>query len=113
MDYSKYLCAVGVHRYKVVDLTNCFYTEYNNTNWGPIKHMVYYQQCRHCKKRSFKTTHKKDTMNDTHHSGIEFAKIGWLEYGIMYLGDGEIRRTLQPQPPTKPGKLRVVKGGKQ
>lgn len=110
MNYNKYLCMVGIHQYRTADLTDCFYTQYRDTTWGPIKHMVYYLQCKCCGKRSFKTTYKKDIIGSGHHSGIEYAKVGWLEHEIMYLGDGVTRRLGQP---ARGGKLSVVDGGKK
>lgn len=110
MKIQPMLCAVGIHRYKTVDLTNCFYTVYRDTTWGPVHHMVYYLQCKCCGKRSFKSTYKQDAHGESHHGGIEYAKAGWVDHGVMYLGDGVTRR---PGQAARGGKLSVVQGGKK
>jgi len=74
--------------------------------------MVWYQQCACCGKRRAKDTVNKDMMFSTRHNGVEFARIGWVEYGKAYIGNGK-ETTLPPTAP-KPTKtkLKVVNGGK-
>ena len=85
---QKFLCKIGIHSYRVVEMTDCFTTNYTDANWT-IKHIVWYQQCKCCGKRRVKDTYKKDTPSVTRHSGIEYAKVAWVEHGKMYLGSGK------------------------
>lgn len=112
MQPRKILCLIGLHNYRTVELTDCFYTTYSDMNWGPIKHMVYYLECKCCGKRGFKSTYKKDIIGSGHHSGIEYAKAGWIEHGVIYLGEGKAYKPGKPPAP-KGAKLKVVDGGKK
>lgn len=112
MQPRKILCLIGLHNYKTVDLTHCFSTTYTDKNWGPIHHMVYYLECKCCGKRGFKSTYKKDTIGVGHHSGIEYAKAGWIEHGVIYLGSDQKSYRPNTQPP-KEAKFKVVDGGKK
>jgi hypothetical protein len=107
---QKLLCKIGIHSYINVEMTNCFTTTYNDKNWGPIKHIVWYQVCGCCGKRRVKDTYKKDTIGGTRHAGIEYARVAWVTYGKVYLGNGEIIKPFNTPPP-KP-KLKVLEGGK-
>ena len=105
---KKLSCYIGIHNYKTIDLTDCFTSTYTDRpTWGSIKHMVWYQQCADCKKRRAKDSMKKDLYHGGRHEGIEYARVGWVEYGKMYLGKN---RGISTPPPvkTKP-KLTVVK----
>lgn len=73
--------------------------------------MVWYQICSCCGKRRVKDTVKKDTISDRH-NGVEYARTAWVEYGKMYLGNGETKPFPSPQPKKK-ADLVVFEGGKQ
>jgi len=108
---QKFLCMIGIHSYKTIECTSCFTTSYKDRpSWSPTRHMVWYQQCSCCGKRRLKDTVKQDAIYTTRHNGVEYARVAWVEYGRMYLGDGQ---EVKPKPPTplKP-KLKVVDGGK-
>lgn len=105
MKLRKSLCYVGIHKYRTIDLTDCFTTTYTDRNWFPIKHIVYYLKCECCGKRSFKSTYKNDVSINSHHSGIEYAKVGWIEYNKMYLGPENKGFTAKHQ-------LKVIQGDK-
>ena len=111
---QKYLCKIGLHSYRNVEMTDCFTTQYTDRNWLPIKHIVWYQVCRCCGKRRVKDTYKKDTIGGTRHAGIEYARVAWVEYAQVYLGNGEIKKYAVNQTPlrTNKPKLTVIKGDK-
>jgi hypothetical protein len=109
---QKYLCKIGIHRYVSLEMVDCFTTAYVDTTWGPIKHIVWYQQCSCCGKRRVKDTYKKDTLGGTRHAGIEYARVGWVTYGRAYIGNGESRTLLPTAPKPTKKKLRVIDGGK-
>jgi hypothetical protein len=56
-----------------------------------------------------KDTVEKD-VGPFRHNGVEYARVNWVENGVIYLGNGEYKK---PQPPTpiKP-KLKIIPGGK-
>jgi hypothetical protein len=110
---SKLFCLFGIHSYKTIDMTDCFTTSYSDRpSWSPIRHMVWYQQCSCCKKRRLKDTVKKDNVFSSRHNGVEYARIGWVEYGKMYKGNGESKMLPPSQPKPKKPKLKVVEGGR-
>lgn len=113
---QKLLCKIGLHSYKTIECTDCFTTRWEDRpKWSPIKHMVWYQQCDCCGKRRMKDTHKKDTYGlSKRHNGMEHARVAWVTYGKVYLGDGQtVTPPAQPPKPTnKRPKLKVVDGGK-
>lgn len=112
MKLRKSLCYIGIHKYRTINMTDCFTTSYvDKPHWQPIKHMVWYQQCLCCGKRRMKDTVKRDSIYSTRHNGVEYARIGWVEYGKMYLGQGESIKTDPTPKPQKP-KLSVIKGDK-
>ena len=100
MGLRQMLCSVGIHKYHVVELTDCFYTTYTEKpEWPPIKHMLYYRQCSCCGKRSTQDTYAKDAMiSGGRHNGIEYAKVAWIEHGKVYLGSDKWKA----EPPQKP-----------
>lgn len=105
-----FLCYIGIHDYKTIDLTDCFNTRYTDRpNSLPIKHMVWYQQCSCCKKRRLKDTVKKDSVFSTRHNGVEYARTGWVEYGKMYIGNGESKTFPPVAPKPKKTTLKLVK----
>lgn len=107
------LCKLGIHSYKTINCTDCFTTTFTDKpNWPPIKHMVWYQICSCCGKRHVKDTVKKDSLYSNRHNGVEYAKIGWITYGRMYLGEGKEVTFNPPAPKPKKPKLTVVDGGK-
>ena len=109
MHIRSILCAIGIHDYHTVDLTDCFSTTYTDRNWGPIKHIVYYKRCSCCGKRITKSTYKNDVIySGSQHAGIEYAKTAWEEYGTMYLGPS--REYVKPT--NKPNFI-VYDGGKK
>ena len=107
---KKLSCYIGIHNYKTINLTDCFHSRYTDRpTWGSIKHMVWYQQCADCKKRRAKDSMKKDLgyREGGWHEGIEYARVGWVEYGKMYLGSN---KGISTPPPTKTKpKLTVIK----
>lgn len=111
---QKYLCMIGIHRYHTVDLTDFFTTTYLGISRIPIKHIVWYQACKCCGKRRVKDTYKKDTFGDTHHPGIEHAKVAWVEHSIAYVGNGQ-KKTYPDQTPPKKSKLKlkIIEGSKK
>ena len=113
---QKLFCLFGIHEYKTIEMTDCFTTSYKDRpSWEPIKHIVWYQQCTHCSKRRLKDTVKKDSGFSTRHNGVEYARVGWVEFGKAYLGSGN-SKTLPPLTNTPPAKrkpmLKVVNGDK-
>lgn len=108
----KLLCAIGVHKYRTVDMTDAFTTFYTDRpDWSPIKHMVWYQQCSCCGKRMMKDTVKRDNINSSRHNGVEYARVAWVEHGRMYMGN----ETWKNYPPTKAKvvPLTIHDGGKK
>jgi hypothetical protein len=112
---QKYLCKIGFHSYRTVEMTDCFTTKYTDTNLGPIKHIVWYQICRCCGKRRVKDTYKKDTIGGTRHAGIEYARVAWVEYAQIYLGEGQVKKFAvnQTAPINSKPKFTVVDGDKK
>lgn len=107
------LCLIGIHKYKIIEMTDCFTTTYtDHPTWSPIKHMVWYQQCTCCGKRRMKDTVKKDMMFSTRHNGVEYARVGWVEFGKAYIGNGNSKTIPPSQPAKRKPKLKVVDGGK-
>lgn len=111
MKLQRVLCSLGLHKFRTIEMTDCFSTTYVDKNWGPIKHMVWYQMCSCCGKRRLKDTVKKDTLSERH-NGVEYARIAWIEHGKMYLGNGDTKPFLPPKP-KKTADLVVFKGGKE
>ena len=109
----KLLCAIGIHKYRTMDMTDTFNTTYvDRPHSIPIKHMVWYQLCSCCGKRRVRDTVKRDGIGSSNrHNGVEYARVAWVEYGRMYLGDGEWKN----YPPTKAKvvPLTVHDGGKK
>jgi hypothetical protein len=104
MVFQKLGCSIGLHKYRTIEMTDCFTTTYEDKNWGPIKHMVWYQVCSCCGKRRVKDTVKKDTLTGSRHNGVEYGKV--------YLGKGETKTPQQPKP-KKTADLIVFQGGKK
>jgi hypothetical protein len=61
-----------------------------------------------------KDTYKKDTFGRTRHSGIEYARVAWVEYAQAYLGTGEVKKYAVNHTPlrTNKPKFTVIKGDK-
>jgi hypothetical protein len=108
---QKLLCAIGLHKYRSVEITNCFSTQYTDRNLAPIKHIVWYQRCECCGKRRVKDTYKKDTFHGGFHAGIEAAKVAWVEHGKAYLGAAHVIDYTTPPLKKKPT-LTVINGDK-
>lgn len=110
MNPRKILCFVGIHKYRTIDMTTRFHTTYaDKPKWSPVHHILWYQQCSCCGKRKLKDTVKKDRIFKDPHRGVEYARVGWEEYGRMIL-DGDETRELPPNPPKKSKPtLKVVK----
>ncbi len=107
------LCSIGIHKYKTIEMTDCFTTSYTDRpSWSSIKHMVWYQQCTCCGKRRMKDTVKKDIGYSTRHNGVEYARVGWVEFGKAYIGNGNSKTIPPNQPAKRKPKLKVVDGGK-
>lgn len=111
---QKLLCKIGLHNYVTIDCTSHFSTTYTDRPlWNPIKHMVWYQQCACCSKRRLKDTYKKDTLGlSNRHNGIEYARVAWVTYGKISLGEGKVITPTIPTPIKRKPKLKVVDGGK-
>lgn len=111
---QKLLCAIGIHKYRTVDMTDAFTTSYTDKPyWPPIKHMVWYQQCTCCGKRRMKDTVKRDSVDSTRHNGVEYARTAWVEHGRMYIGNGTWNATPKPKPAAKVVPFTVHDGGKK
>jgi len=109
---QKLLCKVGFHSYKTVEMTDCFTTEYTDTNWGRIKHIVWYQVCSCCGKRRVKDTHENDTVSDKKHVGIEYARVSWVEHSEAYIGKNKVKKYTNRlrQAKTNKPKLTAIEG---
>lgn len=110
---KKFLCSIGIHKYRTIEMTDCFTTSYSDRpNWQPVKHMVWYQICSCCGKRRMKDTLKQDSVyGKTRHNGIEYARTGWVEYGRMYIGNG-LSKEFPPKPKASVVPFEVIKGDK-
>jgi hypothetical protein len=110
---QKLLCSIGIHKYRTIEMTDCFTTSYvDKPNWQPTRHMVWYQICMCCGKRRLKDTVNKDSIvGGTRHNGVEYARTGWVEYGKMYLGNGEVKQH-PPKHKAEIVQFKVHDGGK-
>jgi len=80
--FHKLLCNIGIHQFKVIDVTTQYHTiiepDYN------IPHLVKFEICQHCGKRRVSSSFYEDLKaynpNVSSHKGIELAKIAWIDF---------------------------------
>jgi hypothetical protein len=113
---QKLFCYLGFHKYRTVEIAYCFTTTWTDRpEYPPVVHLVWYERCKCCRKRSARDSHKRDfPWSTTKHAGIEYAKMKWIEYGEMYVGG---QRYITPNPiiplTHKKTKFTVIDGDKK
>ena len=92
-----FLCRLGFHKYETIYIDTNFVTNFSDADFK-IYHFCNFSKCKHCEKRKFITSFKKDHWATKYyiHLGLERAKIKGEQEGKPSISAELIKEYTKP-----------------